>query len=60
MKVIPNSTNFNNLPLWRAARERELRDLVLPARRIACRLGLRGATARLIASLACLDSGDRT
>jgi len=60
MKVILKLADFNNLPLWRSARERELRDLALPARRIACRLGLRGATARLIASLACLDSGDRT
>jgi len=55
-----DSTNFNNLPVWRAAREREIRDLALPARRIACRLGLDGTTARLLASLAYLDGGDRS
>lgn len=57
MKVRPKPTDFNLLPLWRVAREAELRALPLPARRIANRFGLDANTARLLASLAGLGSG---
>ena len=55
MKVSPKPTEFNSLPLWRVARETELRALPLPARRIANQFGLDATTARLIASLAGLS-----
>jgi hypothetical protein len=58
MRHIPN--HFKNLPLWEAAREAELRSLPLNARRLARRFGLDAATARLLASLASHDKGERS
>jgi hypothetical protein len=59
MRVYPKPTEFNCLPLWRAAREAELRALSLPARRVANQFGLDATTALLVASLAGLGDGAR-
>jgi hypothetical protein len=48
---------FNDLPLWRQCRDRELHSLSLPARRIANRYGIDATTARLLALLAGLGDG---
>jgi hypothetical protein len=58
MKVILKSTDFNDLPLWRAARERERRALPLAARRLVHRYGLDQATARLMATHAGFDGSE--
>ena len=74
MRVCPKPTEFNSLPLWRVAREAELRALSLSARRIAIRFGvdatkfvnsprglalhLRGINARVIAP-GRIRTGDR-
>ncbi len=58
MRHIPN--HFNILPLWEAAREAELRSLPLDARRLARRFGLDAATARLLATLAGHNGGERS
>lgn len=44
--------DFNDLPLWQAVRERELRQLNPGARRIALRHGLSASMAQLIAAQA--------
>jgi hypothetical protein len=49
MKICSNPQNINDLPLWQAMREAELRSLPLSARRLARRYGLDPATARLMA-----------
>lgn len=59
MKVRLNPLNFNDLPLWGAAREAELQRLPPPARRLALRYGLDGATARLVTSLAGIANDGR-
>ena len=51
------ATSINDLPLWRAARERQLRELPYAARRVSDRFRLEPATARLIAELAGLNGG---
>ena len=50
MKVRLNPHNFNDLPLWTAAREQDLRRLPPGARRVANQFGLDAATARLLAT----------
>lgn len=59
MKVRPSLTDFNDLPLWRASRERELRALPRSARRLAIRYGIDATTARLMAALAGLGQLQR-
>lgn len=59
-KIYANPKNFNELPLWQASREAELRALPPGARQIARRFGLDAATARLLASLAGHDIGGRS
>ena len=49
--------NINDLPLWQATREAELRALPLAAKRIARTHGVDATTARLLASLAGFDAG---
>jgi len=49
--------SINELPLWKCARERHLRELPYPARRISQNFGLEPATARLVAELAGLKGG---
>ena len=56
MKVRRTPSHFNDLPLWRASRETELRALPRSARRLATRYGLDATTARLMATLAGLGS----
>jgi hypothetical protein len=57
IRLGPN--NFNDLPLWGAAREADLQSLPLPARRIARRFGMDASTARLVVQLAGLGDGGR-
>jgi hypothetical protein len=57
MKIRPPQKQFNDLPLWEAARRAELRGLSLAEKRIASRYGLDTATARLLASLAGHSTG---
>lgn len=59
MKVRLNEHLYNDLPLWSAAREQDLRRLSPAARRIANQFGLDAATARLLAALAGLDDRGR-
>ena len=54
-----NPPNFNDLPLWTAAREAEMRALPRAARKLAQRHDLDPATAQLLASLAGYDDGGR-
>ena len=60
MNMRRHSPNCNDLELWLATREAELRALPLSARRLALRLGLDATTARLLASLAGHDRGERS
>ena len=59
MKIRSNPQNINDLPLWQATRETELRTLPLAAKRIARAHGVDATTARLLAFLAGLDAGGR-
>jgi hypothetical protein len=52
MKIRRNPAPFNDLPLWRSARQSDLCTLPLPARRLANCFGLDPSTARLVATLA--------
>jgi hypothetical protein len=60
MNMRHKARHFNNLPLWEAAREAELRSLPLDARRLARRFGLDASTARLLATLAGHNTGERS
>jgi len=57
MKILPEPKQINDLPLWRAAREHDLRRLPPASRHLAHRFGLDPSTAHLLAMLAGL--GDR-
>ena len=59
MKIRSHGHDCNDLPLWHATREAELRSLPLNARRLARRFGLDAATARLLAALAGRTVGER-
>ena len=60
MNMRHKTARFNNLPLWEAARESELRSLPLDAKRLARRFGLDASTARLLAALAGHKRGERS
>jgi hypothetical protein len=60
VKIQSDPRHINTaLPLWRAARQAELRALPLPARRIANKYGIDATAARLVVLLAGLDDGGR-
>jgi hypothetical protein len=59
MKIRSKRQDINDLPLWQAMREAELRALPLAAKRIACAHGVDTTTARLLAFLAGFDAGWR-
>jgi hypothetical protein len=57
-RIRPKQKHFNDLPLWEGTRKRHLRELPLPARRVAQRFGCEPEFAELIARLAGM-TGDR-
>ena len=59
VKIPSKHSRFNDLPLWRAAREYDLRRLPPASRHLARRFGLDPSTAVLVARLAGLGDGGR-
>lgn len=50
-KLGNNAADYNTLPLWRSAREREYRALPYPAKRLVQRYGYAPADALMLARI---------